>query len=182
MTIACLHSSKRVPASQSLSAIRLLAATLTHFKTPCYGLAPTSCSAKDRAMNRRWIVSLLVFWSLLASLPLGQWNGPSATWLIERAEALESASPATAAPQKAQDLLAQLQARHGNPLPGYIGGREFHNREHRLPPGHYHEYDVNPKIRGRSRDAERIVVEQGTGRAYYSGDHYRTFTPLDTTP
>ena len=133
-------------------------------------------------MNRRWIVSLLVFWSLLASLPLGQWNGPSATWLIERAEALESASPATAAPQKAQDLLAQLQARHGNPLPGYIGGREFHNREHRLPPGHYHEYDVNPKIRSRPRDAERIVIEQDTGRAYYSSDHYRTFTPLDKTP
>ena len=130
------------------------------------------CPVKDRTMNRRWIVSLLILWSLLAS----------PTWLIERAEAAESAAPTTTAPQKAQDLLAQLQARHGDPLPGYIGGREFHNREHRLPPGHYHEYDVNPKIRGRSRDAERIVVEQDTGRAYYSGDHYRTFTPLDTTP
>jgi ribonuclease T1 len=133
-------------------------------------------------MNRRWIVSLLVFLSLLASLPLGPWKGPSATWPIERAEAAESVAPTTTAPQKAQDLLAQLQARHGNPLPGYVGGREFHNREHRLPPGHYHEYDVNPKVRGRSRDAERIVVEQDTGKAYYSGDHYRTFTPLSTTP
>ena len=133
-------------------------------------------------MNRRWIVSLLVFLSLLASLPLGPWKGPSAIWLIERAEAAESVAPTTTAPQKAQDLLAQLQARHGDPLPGYIGGREFQNREHRLPPGHYHEYDVNPKIRGRSRDAERIVVEQDTGRAYYSSDHYRTFIPLDTRP
>lgn len=149
-------------------------------------------------MNRRWIISILALWSLLAWLPLGlQTASPLATWLVERAEAAESASSALtadrpptaphslherAAPQKAHDLLAQLQARHGEPLPGYIGVREFQNRERRLPPGHYHEYDVNPKIRGRSRDAERIVVEQDTGRAYYSRDHYRTFTQLNKTP
>ena len=45
--------------------------------------------------------------------------------------------------------------------------------------GRYREYDVNPKIRGRSRDAERIVIEQHTGKAYYTGDHYRTFVPLN---
>lgn len=133
-------------------------------------------------MNPQWIVSLLVFLNPLASLPLGPWNGPSATWLIERAEAAESIASTTTAPQKVQALLAQLQARYGNPLPGYIGGREFQNREHHLPPSHYHEYDVNPKIRGRSRGAEQIVVEQDAGKAYYSGDHYRTFTPLGTTP
>lgn len=140
-------------------------------------------------MNRRWLISILALWSLLASLPLGlQWGSPSSTWLVERAEAVESAFPATTtdrpptAPQKAHDLLAQLHARHGEPLPGYIGGREFQNREHRLPPGHYREYDVNPKIRGRSRDAERIVIEQDSGRAHYSNDHYRTFIPLDRTP
>lgn len=133
-------------------------------------------------MPQRWILLILALWTLLASLSPGQWDGPSTAWLIEQAEAAESAAPTTTAPQKAQGLLAQLQARHGDPLPGYVGGREFHNREHRLPPGHYHEYDVNPKIRGRSRDAERIVIEQDSGRAYYSGDHYRTFTPLDTRP
>ena len=87
-----------------------------------------------------------------------------------------------AAPQKAYDLLAQLRARYGKPLPGYVGGREFQNRERRLPPGHYREYDMNPKIRGRSRDTERIVIEQDTGRAYYTGNHYRTFMPLHETP
>lgn len=76
----------------------------------------------------------------------------------------------------------QLQARQGRPLPGYVGGRAFQNREHRLPPGHYREYDVNPRIRGRSRDAERIVIEQDTGKAYYTDDHYRTFTPLNGAP
>ena len=150
-------------------------------------------------MSRRWIISILVLWSLLASVTLGlQADGQSATWSVEQAGALESASPATitdrptnapyirqheqAVPQKARDLLAQLRARHGEPLPGYVGGREFQNRERRLPRGHYREYDVNPKVRGRSRDAERIVIEQDTGKAYYTGNHYRTFIPLNETP
>ena len=84
--------------------------------------------------------------------------------------------------QKAKDLLEAIQQHEGKALPGYIGGGAFQNRERRLPPGHYSEYDVNPKIRGRSRDAERIVIEQGTGRAYYTGNHYRTFMPLNETP
>jgi guanyl-specific ribonuclease Sa len=41
---------------------------------------------------------------------------------------------------------------------------------------------VNPKIHGRSRDADRIVIEQDTGRAYYTGNHYRAFMPLNMTP
>jgi ribonuclease T1 len=82
-------------------------------------------------------------------------------------------------PQKAYDLLKQLKDRGGIPLPGYIGGRDFQNRERRLPRGYYREYDVNPKRRGRGRDAERLVIEQRSGKAYYTGDHYRTFVPLN---
>ncbi|MBH0189024.1 MAG: ribonuclease [Nitrospira sp.] len=88
-------------------------------------------------------------------------------------------TPAITPPQKARDLLTLLQERRGVPLPGYVGGRDFQNRERRLPRGRYREYDVNPKLRGRSRDAERIVIEQRTGKAYYTGDHYRTFLPLN---
>jgi ribonuclease T1 len=84
--------------------------------------------------------------------------------------------------QKSKDLLEAIQQHEGKALPGYIGGRVFQNREKQLPRGHYREYDVNPKMRGHSRNAERIVVEQKTGKAYYSGDHYRTFIPLDETP
>lgn len=87
-------------------------------------------------------------------------------------------APATP-PQKAYDLLKQLEERGGIPLPGYIGGRDFRNRERRLPRGYYREYDVNPRIRSQGRDAERIVIEQRTGKAYYTGDHYRTFAPLN---
>jgi ribonuclease T1 len=157
-------------------------------------VVPRSLTKVSIAMSRQWIISILVLWGLLASLTLGIYTDrPSTEW----AEASESASPATttarpptaplirheqAAPQKAYDLLARLQARYGEPLPGYVGGRGFQNRERRLPPGHYREYDVNPRMRGRSRDAERIVIEQDTGRAYYTGNHYRTFTPLNATP
>jgi guanyl-specific ribonuclease Sa len=74
--------------------------------------------------------------------------------------------------QKVKDLLEAIQRHEGKPLPGYIGGRAFQNRERRLPFGRYREYDVNPKIRGRSRGVERIVIEQGSGRAYYTSDHY----------
>ena len=149
-------------------------------------------------MSRRWSLSILILWGLVASLLLGMLTDDlSAVWVAEGAEVLDSASPATAidrsptatrirqeqtAPQKARDVLAQIQARQGEPVPGYVGGREFQNREHRLPPGRYREYDVNPKIRGRSRGAERIVIEQDTGVAYYTGNHYRTFIPLTEIP
>ena len=83
------------------------------------------------------------------------------------------------APEKAYELLEALQQRKGEPLPGYAGGKAFRNREHRLPPGRYKEYDVNRRVPGRSRDAERLVIEQETGKAYYTNDHYRTFVSLN---
>jgi ribonuclease T1 len=94
-------------------------------------------------------------------------------------DAPQSAVSPAEPPQKARDLLQALQARNGEPLPGYTGGREFRNRERRLPRGRYREYDVNPRLRGRPRDAERIVIDQRTGKAYYTPDHYQTFVPLN---
>ena len=83
------------------------------------------------------------------------------------------------APDKAYALLQALQERNGDALPGYVGGKTFQNRERRLPHGRYREYDVNRRVRGRPRDAERLVIEQDTGKAYYTNDHYRTFVPLN---
>ena len=93
-------------------------------------------------------------------------------------------SPATApsprgVPPKALEVWKAVQDHHGNPLPGYVGGRAFENRERRLPPGRYREYDIHPKIPGRNRGPERLVIEQRSLKAYYSGDHYRTFIPLN---
>ncbi len=82
-------------------------------------------------------------------------------------------------PQTARDVLQALEARNGAPLPGYIGGRVFLNRERRLPRGRYREYDVNPKGQGQRRGGERIVIEQQTQKAYYTPDHYQSFLPLN---
>lgn len=84
-----------------------------------------------------------------------------------------------AAPEKAYVLLEALQRRNGEPLPGYVGGKVFQNRERRLPRGRYKEYDVNRRVPGRSRGPERLVIDQDTGKAYYTDDHYRTFVPLN---
>lgn len=84
-----------------------------------------------------------------------------------------------AVPRKAREVLEDVQKRSGEPPPGYVGGRSFENRERRLPRGTYREYDVNPRVRGENRGPERILIEQKTGKAYYTGDHYRTFVPIE---
>lgn len=121
--------------------------------------------------------------ALLLGLFVCAWLSPGTSLaepLLQSPPAVtQDLSAVPTAPLKAQDLLKRLQERDGAPLPGYIGGRDFQNRERRLPRGRYREYDVNPKIRGRSRDAERLVIEQHTGNAYYTSDHYRTFIPLN---
>ena len=89
------------------------------------------------------------------------------------------AAPDVEVPAKAREVLAEIQKRNGEPPPGYMGGRVFGNRERRLPRGDYRENDVNPKRPGENRGTERIVIEQRTGKAYYSRDHYETFTPMD---
>lgn len=75
-------------------------------------------------------------------------------------------------PQSARETLKALEARHGEPLPGYVGGRAFQNRERALPRGRYREYDVHPKVPRRNRGAERIVIDQRT---------VRPITPRTTT-
>ena len=89
-----------------------------------------------------------------------------------------SGSPDTI-PKSARETLKALEARHGEPLPGYVGGRAFQNRERTLPRGRYREYDVHPKVAGKTRGAERIVIDQRTGKAYYTADHYRSFIPIN---
>ncbi|WP_232236098.1 ribonuclease domain-containing protein [Nocardia sp. BMG51109] len=68
--------------------------------------------------------------------------------------------------------------------PGTQGGGTWNNREGQLPATdgsgnkiRYQEWDVNPKQEGQSRDAERIVTGSD-GSAWYTGDHYRSFTRM----
>jgi guanyl-specific ribonuclease Sa len=79
-------------------------------------------------------------------------------------------------PQKALNVLHVVRST-GQPPEGYVGGRVFQNREGYLPPnGDYREFDVDPHNGG--RNAERIIVEWNTKKAWYTADHYQTFIPL----
>ena len=86
-------------------------------------------------------------------------------------------------PAKVATVLQHIDTNHKAP-PGYEGGRPFHNAEKRLPQkdkdGHaitYQEWDVNAKVQGVNRGAERLITGSD-GCAYYTSDHYRTFVKL----
>ncbi len=87
-------------------------------------------------------------------------------------------------PEYVLDVLAHVK-QHGTAPDGYVGGRTFQNREKRLPEKdregrkiRYQEWDVFPKVQGRNRGAERLVTGSDE-RAWYTGDHYRTFVEID---
>jgi len=68
--------------------------------------------------------------------------------------------------------------------PDFVGGREFQNRERRLPLKdvqqqtiRYREWDVHPKISGQNRGPERLVTGSDQS-AWYTRDHYNHFTKL----
>ncbi len=69
-------------------------------------------------------------------------------------------------------VLAEIERRHGEPPPGYVGGRVFGNRERRLPRGSYREYDVNPKVPGKNREPSAPRSSARRGR--------RTTRPITT--
>ena len=68
--------------------------------------------------------------------------------------------------------------------PGTRAGSTFRNRDGKLPttdsegnPITYREFDVNNKIEGQTRDAERFV-KGSDGSTYYTNDHYQTFIKI----
>ncbi|MFF3224828.1 ribonuclease domain-containing protein [Nocardia suismassiliense] len=97
------------------------------------------------------------------------------------------ASRAPGIPDRAYTTLREIDANRwpdSANAPGTKGGDRWMNRAGTLAaedaagkPITYQEWDVNPKQRGRSRDAERIVTGSD-GSAWYTGDHYETFTRM----
>lgn len=84
----------------------------------------------------------------------------------------------TDVPQKVIEVLNYVKV-HGEAPEGYVGGRVFQNREHRLPETtSYNEWDVNPKVNGQNRGAERLITGKDKS-AYYTNDHYRTFKRIE---
>lgn len=73
---------------------------------------------------------------------------------------------------------------NGSSPEGYSGGKTFYNREKQLPREDlngikisYKEWDIYPKIPGKSRGPERLVTGDD-GSAWYTADHYLTFVQI----
>jgi guanyl-specific ribonuclease Sa len=91
-------------------------------------------------------------------------------------------------PPKAVAVVEQVANNGGAAPPGHVGGRAFMNDGRgggqTLPTTDaagtqitYREYDVNPRQPGVSRGAERVVIGSD-GSAYYTNNHYTTFTRI----
>lgn len=86
----------------------------------------------------------------------------------------------------AATVASQVKKNGGAAPTGYEGGRVFQNREGVLPakdannkPLQYWEYDVYP-LSDRNRGAVRVVIDSNW-KAWYTNDHYKTFTALTYT-
>ncbi|MFG1794099.1 ribonuclease domain-containing protein [Nocardia sp. NPDC049149] len=123
-----------------------------------------------------------------SSVPAATVAAPTGTATPQRPPQPDPASTRVAGvPDRAYATLLEIDAGRwpdAANAPGTKGGDRWMNRDRTLPatdaagkPVSYQEWDVNPKQRGRSRDAERIVT--GSDRsAWYTGDHYKTFTRM----
>lgn len=90
-------------------------------------------------------------------------------------------------PEAAWRTLDQVR-RTGQAPPGQEGGRRFGNYgrggEEKLPTRgrigrriDYREWDIHPRVPGRNRGPERVVTGSD-GRAWYTADHYCSFTEM----
>jgi ribonuclease T1 len=86
-------------------------------------------------------------------------------------------------PAKVYEVLKYVKA-NGQAMDGYVGGREFTNRQNVLPVNnadgqriHYQEWDVNPKVQGQNRGTQRMCTGDD-GRSWYTSDHYKSFTQI----
>ena len=90
----------------------------------------------------------------------------------------------TGAPAYVLEVLNYVR-RNGEAPAGYVGGKEFQNREKKLPAKdgggkkiRYSEWDVQPKVQGKNRGPERLVTGSDHS-AWYTRDHYKNFLKID---
>ena len=113
-----------------------------------------------------------------------QASTPAATEQVSPSENRPATGSQQAAPPYVLEVLRHVRT-NGTAPDGYVGGREFQNREKRLPAQspageriRYSEWDVHPKVKGKNRGPERLVT--GSDRsAWYTADHYKTFQFID---
>jgi ribonuclease T1 len=139
-------------------------------------------------MQKRFWLRLLIFAAILV---LAWWVRqqqqpalPESRPVAGTATGRHEAPPGADVPDYVLKVLAHVREK-GEAPEGYVGGREFQNREKRLPQAdpagqriRYREWDVHPKVQGRNRGAERLVT--GSDRsAWYTKDHYETFLKVE---
>jgi guanyl-specific ribonuclease Sa len=145
----------------------------------------------------RWLIAGLA----LLALACGHDSGPTpaiqsrgASRSVAASSAASNAASNAAAPRadgrvpaNVLTVLDTVRATGRAPT-GYRGGRIFANdgRGHgqtlprRTSTGDaigYREWDVHPYHRGINRGADRLITGSD-GRAWYTANHYRTFTPI----
>jgi ribonuclease T1 len=93
-------------------------------------------------------------------------------------------TPTSKVPDYVVEVLTYIR-KNGEAPDGFVGGKEFQNREKRLPAKssegkkvRYSEWDVHPKKQGQNRGPERLVTGSDHS-AYYTKDHYKTFIKVD---
>ena len=108
---------------------------------------------------------------------------PQSNVVDNPSETNENAAGVLTIPQKVYTTLNYIKQYHSAP-DGYVGGRKFGNYENLLPKQDaagntisYQEWDVNPKIEGQNRGAQRLVTGSD-GRAWYTANHYKSFTEV----
>ncbi|MBL7827297.1 MAG: hypothetical protein JNJ57_11740 [Saprospiraceae bacterium] len=140
-------------------------------------------SAKKRLIARLILLALLVGAVLLFKyLKQNHQNLP-------QSNTPTTETPKTKAgevPAYVLDVLRYIRS-NGQAPEGYVGGREFQNREKRLPQKNaagtrirYSEWDVHPKTAGKNRGAERLVTGSDHS-AWYTADHYKSFLKIPQT-
>ena len=138
---------------------------------------------------KKHIQSIKTFPLLLFYVLIGTFLLSSCAFFESKEIAVEKQAPesiinkeeiADGVPQKAMDI-AFYVTENKHTLKGYVGGRIFENREHLLPEKDknnrviiYKEYDINPKVQGQNRGAERIILGDDESR-YYTSNHYQSF-------
>jgi ribonuclease T1 len=143
-------------------------------------------------MQRRILVTLFILAALAAIVWFVKCRQTNTQLIVnqpntEQSTPRQNSGAGTAkskVPDYALEVLRYIR-RNGEAPDGYVGGREFENREKKLPAKdpqkkriRYSEWDVRPKVQGKNRGKERLVTGSDHS-AWYSKDHYKTFMKIE---
>ncbi len=138
--------------------------------------------------RKRLIARILIIAALLAGVWLVRHYQQSSTQLPQSVPTSNPTQTNTQNQYGVPDYVIRVLdyvRKNGEAPEGYVGGKEFQNREKRLPAKapdgkriRYSEWDVNPKQEGVNRGPERLVTGSDHS-AWFTKDHYKTFKKIE---